>query len=64
MFMHSSREIILYTNGTFAYKRKNKSDKIKLMIRPNDIVKLVRKKNILTIITNYNSVAELKITNT
>ena len=29
MFFYTQREIVLFTDGSFAYKRKNKSDKIK-----------------------------------
>jgi len=34
MFFYTKREILLYKDGTFAYKRKNKSEKVKIMIEP------------------------------
>ena len=46
---YTQREIILFNDGCFAYKRKQKSPKIKKMISPQDIVKLTRSKNILNI---------------
>ena len=46
---YSKREIMLFSDGSFAYKRKNNSDKIKLHIKPVDIIKLSRSGNVLTI---------------
>ena len=39
----------MFSDGTFAYKRKNKSDIIKLSISPDQISRLVKAKNVLTI---------------
>ena len=40
MLFYTKREIILFKDGSFAYKRKNKSIKIKLIIKPQEIDKL------------------------
>ena len=53
LIFYTQREILLFTNGNFAYKRKNNSDTIKQTIQPKDIVKLERSNNLLTINTNY-----------
>ena len=50
---YTQREIILFSDGSFAYKRKQKSPKIKQMISPKNMVKVTRSKNILTIMTNF-----------
>jgi hypothetical protein len=34
MIFYTQREILLFSNGNFAYKRKNKSEDIKLTIEP------------------------------
>jgi len=39
----------LFSDGTFAYKRKNKSDTIKLSVSPNQIERLQKTKNVMTI---------------
>jgi len=43
---------MLFSDGSFAYKRKNNSEKIKLLIQPVDIIKLSRSGNVLTILTD------------
>jgi hypothetical protein len=52
---YTQREIILFNDGCFAYKRKQKSPKIKKMISPSNMVKVTRGKNILTIQTNFEN---------
>ena len=52
-FVYNEREICLFSNGNFAYKRKNHSEQIKKTIMPKDILNLTRKNNILTIHANY-----------
>ena len=37
LFFYTQRELLLFSDGTFAYKRKNKSDIIKLSITPDQI---------------------------
>jgi hypothetical protein len=41
--MHSQRQIYLYKSGCFAYSRRN-SKEIKLMIKPEDIIKVSQTK--------------------
>jgi len=41
MLFYTKREILLFKDGSFAYKRKNKSIKIKLIIKPIEIEKLI-----------------------
>ena len=43
---------MLFSDGSFAYKRKNNPDKIKLYVKPSDIIKLSRSGNILSIQTD------------
>lgn len=45
----------MFSDGTFAYKRKNKSDIIKLSISPDQISRLVKAKNVLTITLKESS---------
>jgi hypothetical protein len=52
MIFYTRREILLFSNGNIAYKRKSNPDVIKRTIQPKDIYKMSRTKNILTIITN------------
>ena len=40
LFFYTQRELLVLKDGTFAYKRKNKSDQIKLMIKPTEIARL------------------------
>ena len=40
LFFYTPRELLLLKDGTFCYKKKNKSDKIKLSINPDNILKL------------------------
>ena len=49
LFFYTQRELLLFSDGTFAYKRKNKSDRIKLSITPDQIARLQKAKNVLTI---------------
>lgn len=49
MFFYTQREVVLYTDGSFAYKGKNKTDKIKLMVSAENITKVDRKNQVLTI---------------
>ena len=50
---------MLFSDGSFAYKRKNNSDKIKLHIKPADITKLSRAGNLLTILTDIKEDIQL-----
>ena len=52
MIFYTQRELLLFSNGNFSYKRKNKSEIIKLTIEPKDILKMHRSNNLLTISTN------------
>lgn len=51
LFFYTQRELLLLKDGTFCYKKKNKSqsDQIKLSVKPDDIVKLQLAKKNLTI---------------
>ena len=49
LFFRTQRELLLFSDGTFAYKKKNKSDIIKLSVSPDQIVCLQQAKNVLTI---------------
>ena len=44
IFHYNQRELILYSNGSLAYKKKNKSDKTKQTITREDMVKITRNK--------------------
>lgn len=57
MFFYTQREILLYTDGSFAYKAKNKSEKIKMTISKDSIKKVERKNQVLTI--TYDSDTKL-----
>ena len=35
LFFYTQRELLLFSDGTFSYKRKNKSDVIKLSVAPD-----------------------------
>jgi hypothetical protein len=48
---YTQRELLFYSNGNFAYKRKNNSDTIKLTIQPKDIIDLNLSNSLLTIKT-------------
>ena len=52
MFFYTQREIVLFTDGSFAYKAKNKSEKIKMTITRDSIKKVERKNQVLTITYN------------
>jgi len=55
MYFYTQRKIILFSDGTFAYTRKNKSPTIRMVIKPEDVIKLTRTyQNIITITTNYH----------
>ena len=47
MIYYSQRELILFSNGSLEYKRKNKSEKTKQTITRADIVKISRNKHFL-----------------
>jgi|TARA_B110001450_G_C17581309_1_gene465043 hypothetical protein len=49
LFFYTQRELLLFSDGTFAYKRKNKSERIKLSVSPDQIDRLQKSKNVLTI---------------
>ena len=49
IFVSSKREIILFSDGTFAQKRKNDYDKIKWNIKVQDMNKISRSGAALTI---------------
>ena len=57
MFFYTQREIVLFSDGSFAYKGKNKSAKIKVSISKENINKVERKNQVLTI--TYNGDAKL-----
>ena len=40
LFFYTPRELTLLNDGTLSYKKKNKSDQIKLAMKPEEIVKL------------------------
>ena len=44
IFHYNQRELILYSNGSLAYKKKNKSDNTKQTITREDMVKITRNK--------------------
>ena len=52
MIFYSKREIMLFSDGSFAYKRKNDTEKIKLHIKAVEIIKLSRSGNVLSIISD------------
>lgn len=54
MILYTQREIILFTDGSFGYKR-NKSEKFKQIIQPENIHKIARQKNYMTLQTNYSN---------
>jgi hypothetical protein len=64
----SKREIILFSDGSFAYKRKNDLQKIKLHIKIQEMVKISRNGAVLTLITDIREDSQLlkekKISNT
>ena len=63
MIYYTQRELILFSNGSFAYKRKNKSEKTKQTITRADIVKISRNKHFLQInINNCSSDANQEST--
>jgi len=47
MIYYSQRELILFSNGSLEYKRKNKSEKTKQTITRADMVKISRNKQYL-----------------
>ena len=40
LFFYTPRELVLLKDGTFCYKKKNRSEDIKLAMKPKDIQKL------------------------
>lgn len=44
IFHYNQRELILYSNGSLSYKKKNKSDNTKQTITREDMVKITRNK--------------------
>jgi hypothetical protein len=48
---------MLFSDGSFAYKRKNDTEKIKLLIKAVDIIKLSRSGNILSITSDIKEEA-------
>lgn len=40
LFFYTPRELVLMKDGTFCYKKKNRSEDIKLAMKPKDILKL------------------------
>ena len=55
LFFYTQRELCLFSDGTFAYKRKNKSDVIKLSVKPEEINRLQKTKNVLTFVLKGNT---------
>ena len=56
MILYTQREIILFSDGSFGYKRKNKSDKFKQIIKATQIHKIGRSKNYMTILTHCEDI--------
>ena len=56
--LYTQREILLFSDGSFAYKRKNKSEKTKQLINQIDILSVQQSKQYLTLSTNYDSSSE------
>ncbi len=49
LFFYTQRELLLLKDGTFCYKKKNKSNEIKLAFKSDKILKLLRSKKYIQI---------------
>lgn len=49
LFFYTPRELLLMKDGTFCYKKKNRSNEIKLAMKPDDIQKIQLQKRYLTV---------------